>query len=713
MKFKSRHQLVNIFLGILISTCCFWGSVCASALQSEQLNQATEIIETTKASASADIPADQVASKATILALNSQFNGVVPASYIEYLVANSQQLKDFNALLQSELQNELQNKDLKWQSFTNITRLDPNQWYWFRVRIRSDLASKSWLFSPGYWHESELYYQQDSKWQSYDLSAFLPLEKRTYPSSRPMVKLLVNQPQSTLYLKSKGFRQGRKPLAQRLKILDETQFQQELIEAHRVQAGYLGFAIGIACFHFILWLWFRERVYLWLVVAMVSSPIFFHAFYGFGLTHLWPNWPVWNEYSASLLAAIAPAFYLKFGIVYLNLSITLSKICRLLHFLIYGLVVSSVAVFYHESNLLWIQALITSFASALLLFSSIYLAYKGYRYAWYFIAGNFAILVALFIWTLIELQLLGWDDLAFSIVDLAQFGSAWQGTLLALGMVERMQSMRQIMLKQALEAEKEALQHAQQTRALIQAQNEELESSNKALKELDDLKDDFLARTSHELNTPLNGIIGLSQLLLDKELIQSEKERTEYLEIIASRAEHLKDLVSELLEFVKVRKDVITLYPEEINVASHIRKIILTFKTQAEQKELTLIGPEQESVMVNADARRLRQCLTILLDNAIKYTDEGSIKVAVFDQSEQIVISVADTGIGIKSDLIASIFEPFKQLEYKNKTREGAGLGLSICKQLVELHRGVLSIESTENVGSTFSITLPKNSRDC
>jgi len=312
------------------------------------------------------------------------------------------------------------------------------------------------------------------------------------------------------------------------------------------------------------------------------------------------------------------------------------------------------------------------------------------------------------VWPFIQLGNIALSDLPFSIVEVSQFGSAWQGVMLALGMVDRMQSMKQILLKRELESERQAVKHAQQTRALIQAQNRELESSNKALKELDDLKDEFLARTSHELNTPLNGIIGLSQILLDGDMDIPTNDRREYLELIASRSEHLKSLVHELLEFVKTRKELINLYRENIDITSHVEKVTLTFKPQAENRGIYLRCDVRVPIIINADARRIRQVLTILIDNAIKYTDEGGVTVKIIPDEKYVEIQVTDTGIGIEQQHLQVIFEPFRQLKQNNKTREGAGLGLSICKHLIELHGGKLQIQSKLGKGSTFSILLPK-----
>ncbi|MCW9015781.1 MAG: HAMP domain-containing histidine kinase, partial [Kangiellaceae bacterium] len=149
-------------------------------------------------------------------------------------------------------------------------------------------------------------------------------------------------------------------------------------------------------------------------------------------------------------------------------------------------------------------------------------------------------------------------------------------------------------------------------------------------------------------------------------------------------------------------------YKEPIDIASHINKIVLTFMPQAESKGLYLQNVESVPVIINADPRRIRQVATILLDNALKYTDQGGVAVSLEHTNGDINIHIQDTGIGIGEEHLSTIFEPFIQLKRNDRTREGAGLGLSICKHLIELHGGKMSIRSKVGKGSTFTIRLPK-----
>ncbi|MDH5630171.1 MAG: sensor histidine kinase [Gammaproteobacteria bacterium] len=635
--------------------------------------------------------------------LESGEGGFVPLAYIQVLSEEHMHLPN---------QHILSGESLQWNSFQDSFPPDNQKAYWFKLNLYNPENHSRWIISPGYWYEAQVYYRTNSQaWHTVDTSVFVPLSKRQYKSGLPFALITDAGESIEVLVKAKGFRFGREDDAQQIQIFKEELYAETQRQKARIQNAYLGFAIGIGGFHLVLLLWFREKTYFWLVISTAASPVFFQSLSGFGLTRLWPEMPVWNEYSPPVLAAVVAALYLQFGASFLNIEKQLPKFKNIINLLFFFMLLSVATVLYEDHNIVGIQSLITAIIAIMLLASSIYLAKKGIRYAWFFIIGNVMLLIAMFLWPMVELGFFPNSKVLPSVIDLAQFSSSLLGVCLALGMVERMQSMRQSMLQQALENERQRSEQERRTKALIEAQNIELESSNKALKELDILKDDFLARTSHELNTPLSGIIGLSQILLDQKIDLTDKERKEYLELIISRGEHLKDLVEELLEFVKTRKETITLYPEVFDVKTHINKLALTFETQAKEKGLKLIYSNIEHIEYRADPRRFRQILAILLDNAIKYTDRGEVEITSQITEENMLIHVRDTGVGIKKSQLEDIFEPFRQLRQNKKTREGAGLGLSICRHLVELHGGELAIESKYGKGSTFTIVLPLQSK--
>ncbi len=640
--------------------------------------------------------------------------GVLELDDINQIYYPTSEVKVYESMDRQSLISDIRRLEKSaWKTFDSSKELFPDKTYWFKLKLHTTQTDQRWLISSGFWHYSQLFSLNDqNQWQTHNLSVFVPLKERKIKNNLPFVSFTLGIETKEIFIKSRGFRYGRPANSQHLMVISETHLQQVEKKQLHFQGGFLGFTFGLAGFHLVLWFWFREKTYLWLVASAVASPIFFHAMYGFGFTLFWPTLPVWNEYSPAILGNITAAVYLRFGVCYLNLGTHMPQLEKIVTVLLYTSLFTGLAVFQQTKWLLSISSLILMTTSILILQASIKMSFKGIRYAWYFVAGNGMVLLSFILWALLQVEMIEPNTFPLSVKNITQLASGIQGVFLALGMIDRMQSMKQTILESKLQREKLVRMQAEQTQRLMQVQNAELASANYALKEVDQLKDDFLAKTSHELNTPLNGIIGLSEILLDEQADFNEKDKREYLELIASRGEHLRVLVLELLEFAQTRRDVVKLYPEQINVESHVKKILITFTQAAQNKNLNLVFDDKQQALVYVDARRFRQIISILIDNAIKYTDKGTIEVKLQTNEQETTIVVSDSGIGIKEEDLPHVFEPFKQIIDTTRIREGAGLGLSICKHLVELHDGRIEIESAEGIGTSFRVTLPTNGNE-
>jgi len=237
--------------------------------------------------------------------------------------------------------------------------------------------------------------------------------------------------------------------------------------------------------------------------------------------------------------------------------------------------------------------------------------------------------------------------------------------------------------------------------------NAALESANRA-------KDSFLASMSHELRTPLNAIIGFTGTLLMQLPGPLTTEQERQLEIVQSSARHLLSLINDILDLAKIESGKIELLYETISAKEIVDEVSSSLAALAAEKALdftTHVTDNGDPIVT--DRRALAQILLNLTNNALKYTEAGSVRIDVWatnhNERSAVAFSVSDTGIGIKPEDQERLFNAFEQLDRSNTRRyEGTGLGLYLCRNLAQLLGGELTVTSEFGKGSTFTLTLPR-----
>lgn len=241
----------------------------------------------------------------------------------------------------------------------------------------------------------------------------------------------------------------------------------------------------------------------------------------------------------------------------------------------------------------------------------------------------------------------------------------------------------------------------------LQTQNRQLELARRKAEEAAESKMNFLANMSHEIRTPMNGIFGMVSLVLGTNL---DLEQQDYIETIQSSTESLLTILNDVLEYSKISNTGVSLDSREFNLRKLVSEVIRTFDATARSKGLklnSLVYPDIPSTLIGDD-HRIRQILTNLVGNAIKFTDDGYVRVKVSYKMNRgsgslMRFSVIDTGIGMESQIIDKLFQPFTQAD-ASITRKfgGTGLGLTICRDLAQAMGGEIVVESEIGKGTLF-----------
>lgn len=263
-----------------------------------------------------------------------------------------------------------------------------------------------------------------------------------------------------------------------------------------------------------------------------------------------------------------------------------------------------------------------------------------------------------------------------------------------------------------------SFENAVQKNQELKAVNRELKDTQAKLKKAMEeanaanvTKSRFLANMSHDIRTPMNGIVGMADLLEDTGLSPIQHE---YLDLIKQSSGSLLTLINDILDFSKIEAGRLDLTKEPFNLRDYVGRNLKTLAVRAHQKDIELSGRVEPDVpdIITSDPHRLGQILTNLIGNAIKFTEDGEIIVRIHshetdDRLTELHCSVQDTGCGIPEDKCATIFEAFSQVEgNSDQVRQGSGLGLAISAKLVEMMGGKIWVESTAGEGSTFHFTI-------
>jgi signal transduction histidine kinase len=305
--------------------------------------------------------------------------------------------------------------------------------------------------------------------------------------------------------------------------------------------------------------------------------------------------------------------------------------------------------------------------------------------------------------------------LAKTNAEIARQKTQNQGLILGLTLVLIAAIITYIAYQQKKRAEKQLEEHKKNLEKLVEQKSNELKieiSERKVAEESDKLKSAFLANMSHELRTPMNAIISFSNFLREPKL--SYTKRMEYVNYIISSGDSLMHLIDDIIDTAKIESKELRIkkgYTNITRIFSELYHVYSKLKTKNKKEHIELrVNPSNMKFdyITHTDPVRFKQILSNLIENALKYTEEGYIEFGFKENSHELTFYVKDTGIGIAKEKHAYIFQRFSQIEYELDRRfGGTGLGLAISKNLVEMLGGKIWLESELHKGSVFYFTLP------
>ncbi|QSL93889.1 response regulator [Ectopseudomonas toyotomiensis] len=452
-----------------------------------------------------------------------------------------------------------------------------------------------------------------------------------------------------------------------------------------------GVLLVMLVYNLFIFLSVRDTSYLYYILYIASFGLYQVSVNGAGIEYFWPNNPWWANAATPFLIGSAALFGCQFARSFLHTGEHSPWVDRLLLLLMAcgaGVMILALSVSYATALRL---ATYLALLFTVVIFAAGVLAWlRGMRVARYFIFAWTAFLIGGIVNTL---MVLGYLPNVFLTMYASQIGSALEVGLLSLALADRINAMKE-----------------ERTRILQEA-GRKLETLNQELADSNRFKDEFLATVTHELRTPMNGVIGSLELM---QTVKMDIELEQYQKTAAASARDMMRMVNDILALTELQAG--KLYPrrETFSLRGLFDGLRAQYAARAEDKGLTFALELDDNLpdTLEGDAAKLAQALGYLLDNAIKFTSQGGVTLQVgragsVGSNLPLSVVVSDTGIGFAPG-DGDLYQRFHQLD-GSMTRKygGLGIGLAICRQLVDLLGGVLSHESQPGQGSRFRLDVP------
>jgi len=620
--------------------------------------------------------------------------------------------------------------------------------YWVRFRVKNqNLQTNEWRLELGFTNMQDIhFYLPTMNAKGFDrihTGLLLPYDTRDVGYHTFVFKLpLEAGTEQTIYLRFESSDSMTLPLT----IWSLEAFEQKIQIELLLFGLFYGALLIMAGYNLFLWFSLQEKSYLYYVLHVSMLIMFQLSYTGLATQYLWPEMAWFNRLAIPIFVSLTVMSALKFTTVFLETKVQVPSLHKLLILLLTLWGILFVLIPFIEYRLIIIPlATLLILNTPIMLLASFFAWRRGYRPARYFLLAWFTPLISSILTVLVRFGLLPSNTLTEQGYT---YGLVLVMLLLSLALADRINNFKQ----EKEIAQTKTLQTLQKHERLVREQNaileqkveertEQLTIAKEAAEVANQAKSTFLSNMSHELRTPLNGILGYVQILKrDRTLTSHQRDG---LNVIHKSGHHLLTLINDVLDLAKIEAEKMELYPTTVNLSNFLNDIVGIMRMAAYEKNIQFIYDADQNLpaTVELDAKRLRQVLLNLLGNAVKFTSRGSVmlRVTIEDQGlgvwsqastirgnrplvpkpqsltpnaqllAPIRFEVIDTGAGMSSNQLETIFKPFEQMGNMEKRAEGTGLGLTITSQLINLMGSKIEVESELSQGSTFwfDITVP------
>ncbi|MEJ8758378.1 sensor histidine kinase [Pontibacter sp. H259] len=638
-------------------------------------------------------------------------------------------------------------QQLHFQRLDTIATLQAGKTvHWVRVALHNTSKNEQERFLyAGDWSKLQLYtWQPDGSYTQQQTGQLLPVQERDVPHHKPYLRLkLMPDSYTLLYLRLQGDLNLYKPQRLSLQFYTLEQVVKQNNNRLLVQGLFMGIILVMTLYNLVLFISVRDRSYLYYVLALLGTGLYFMFYHGFALELLWPNAPYWNAHSFAFIVTFNGLLRLLFTRSYLGTKQNLPLWDKLLLLLamLYALPITMGLLSYLTPlDLLQpcvdLIGIIGGGVLVVMLLAGIASLRQGYRPALYFLIANVFFVAGALLFILKETHLV--PDNTFTVYS-AQVGMVAQVVLFSLGLAYRLNTVTNELATEVLEKERLEREKETERKHLIERQKKELEvtvenrtaalrlktqelnqtvrqlrASEHKLRRLNQLKDRFFSIISHDLRTPLATLDSFLNILLNF----SDRMKPEQMQKLANHTQlsvrNLQALLENLLQWAASQTasdHSMRFEPEPINLQELVQRNITLHQDTAANKQLQWQVQVPEQMQVFADTNMLDFVFRNLLHNAIKFSNVGgSIKVSAKTKAGRFAeVYVEDNGVGMTAEVVKSLFHVEQPaITTKGTANEkGTGLGLMLCRLFVERCGGSIKVKSDEGTGSCFCFTIP------